>query len=145
MSHPAWHSTVWQTYDYDLDVNGAYYGARKGCEPVHVQANPTTWQTLAANHTPNAVSGATISAFVYDLDGKQLSHVTQTDMSIAASSTANGHDNRLALVPARPPPIRLELTDAHGKLLSQNTYWRYGSASDMQALKTSPRPVSPCR
>ncbi len=31
MSHPAWHSTVWQTYDYDFDVNGTYYGARSAC------------------------------------------------------------------------------------------------------------------
>jgi hypothetical protein len=134
MSHPAWHSTVWQTYDYDLDVNGAYYGARKGCEPVHIQANPTTWQTLAANHTANAVSGATISAFVYDLNGKQLSHVTQIDVSIAASSTATGPT--IAWPSSLPALhlVRLELTDAHGKRLSQNTYWRYGSASDMQAL-----------
>ena len=42
MSHPAWHSTVWQTYDYDFDVNGIYYGARTACEPLHVQADPTT-------------------------------------------------------------------------------------------------------
>lgn len=27
MSRPAWHSTVWQTYEYDYDVNGGYYGA----------------------------------------------------------------------------------------------------------------------
>ncbi|WP_197701169.1 hypothetical protein [Micromonospora coriariae] len=49
MSHPAWHSTVWQTYDYDLDVNGAHYGARKGCEPLHVQADPGTWQVGVVN------------------------------------------------------------------------------------------------
>jgi hypothetical protein len=35
MSNPAHHSTVRQTYDYDLDVNGTYYGARKGREAIH--------------------------------------------------------------------------------------------------------------
>ena len=57
MSHPAWHSTVWQTYDYDLDVNGSYYGSRKGCEAHHVQASLSTWQVSAVNHTPIAVTG----------------------------------------------------------------------------------------
>ena len=46
MSHPAWHSTVWQTYDYDLDVNGSCYGARKGCEARHVQADLSRWQVI---------------------------------------------------------------------------------------------------
>ncbi len=40
MSHPTWYSTVWQTYDYDFDVNSAYYGARKANEALHVQADP---------------------------------------------------------------------------------------------------------
>jgi hypothetical protein len=133
MSHPAWHSTVWQTYDYDLDVNGAYYGARKGCEPVHVQADPTNWRTLAANHTPHAISGATISASVYDLSGKQLSHAQQS-VDIAAANTASG---LTVAWPSSLPNlhlVRLELTDARSAVLSQNTYWRYGTAADMQAL-----------
>jgi hypothetical protein len=55
-------------------------------------------------------------------------------VSIAASSTATGPT--IAWPSSLPALhlVRLELTDAHGKRLSQNTYWRYGSASDMQAL-----------
>jgi hypothetical protein len=137
MSHPAWHSTVWQTYDYDLDVNGAYFGARKGCEPLHIQADPIDWRTLAANHTPHAITDATITASVYDLNGRQWSHSEQQGVNIAAASTTPG------LTVAWPPSlpdlnlVRLELADVHGKVLSRNTYWRYAAATDMQAALSS--------
>lgn len=72
MSNPAHHSTVWQTYDYDLDVNGTYYGARKGCEPLHVQADATDWRVRVANHTARALHGAAVTAQLYDLSGKRL-------------------------------------------------------------------------
>jgi len=139
MSHPAWHSTVWQTYDYDLDVNGAYYGSRKGCEPVHVQAHPSTWQVLAANHTPRRITGASITARLYDLSGKQLSHSEQQGIDIAPSATAPAFT---VAWPATLPPLhllRLELSRSDGKLLSENTYWRYAAAQEMQALNSLPR------
>jgi hypothetical protein len=139
MSHPAWHSTVWQTYDYDLDVNGAYYGSRKGCEPLHVQANPATWQVLAANHTARPVTGASITAKLYDLSGRQLSHIEQQAMNIAASATAPAFT---VSWPSTLPPLhllRLELRGHDGALLSENTYWRYAAAQDMQALNSLAR------
>ena len=39
MSHPCWPSFVWQTYDYYLEPTAGYFGAKKGCEPLHVQWN----------------------------------------------------------------------------------------------------------
>lgn len=87
MSHPAWLSTVWQTYDYDFDVNGSYYGARKGCEPLHVQATPDTWQVDAVNHTPNALTAAA-SAQVFDINGTPLGATQQRTLEVPASSTA---------------------------------------------------------
>jgi hypothetical protein len=139
MSHPAWYSTVWQTYDYDLDVNGAYYGARKGCEAVHVQANMPTWDVVAVNHRPAALTAASVSATVYDLRGRQLGQTQQQAVNVGASSTAT------AFTVATPPSapnlhlVRLELRDRRNQLLSQNTYWRYGTPSDLQALNALPR------
>ena len=133
MSHPAWHSTVWQTYDYDLDVNGAYYGARKGCEPLHVQADPGTWRVRALNHTRAALTGATVAARLYDLHGRQLGPVQKQDLDLAPSSGTAAFtvtapaDQNLHLV-------RLELRDNRGRLLSENTYWRYTQPADMAVL-----------
>jgi hypothetical protein len=137
MSHPAWHSTVWQTYDYDFDVNGMYYGARTACEPVHVQADPVDWQVVALNHTPTALNGATLSARLYDLSGRQLGATQSSAIDVKASDST-----RAFIVPwntALPNLhlLRLTLQDTSGHTLSENTYWRYNTPSAMQVLNTA--------
>jgi hypothetical protein len=137
MSHPAWHSTVWQTYDYDLDVNGAYYGARKGCEPVHVQADPGTWQVRVVNHTAAPLSGVTVSARRYDLSGRSLGSPQRQRVDVARSATT-------AVFPLTAPDggglhlVRLELRDSRDRLLAENTYWRYDKAEQLRALNDVP-------
>lgn len=137
MSHPAWHSTVWQTYDYDLDVNGSYYGARKGCEAIHVQADPNDWKVVAVNHTTKVLA-ATVTAELFDLQGNKLGGTQQQPVSVGASSKT---DSITVAFGADLPALhllRLKLTDAQGKVLSENTYWRYRSAADMQAINALP-------
>jgi hypothetical protein len=136
MSHPAWHSTVWQTYDYDLDVNGSYYGARKGCEAVHVQANQAGWQVVVANHTNVEITGATVAADLYDLTGKQLGTTQRQTVTAARSSIATAFT--AAFGPDLPALhlLRLKLTGSNGALLSENVYWRYRTPGDMQALNS---------
>lgn len=52
MSHPAWPSMVWQTYDYYLEPTAAYFGARKACEPLHIMYNALTQKVQIVNITP---------------------------------------------------------------------------------------------
>ncbi|GAA3712364.1 hypothetical protein GCM10023082_07660 [Streptomyces tremellae] len=86
MSHPAWHSTVWQTYEYDFDANGTYYGARSACEPHHVQADPQEWRVLAVHHTPTALKGARATARLYDLAGRALGAAQTGTVDVAAAA-----------------------------------------------------------
>ena len=37
MLNNAWPSMIWHLYDYYLDTGGGYFGAKKACEPLHVQ------------------------------------------------------------------------------------------------------------
>ncbi|WP_089107590.1 discoidin domain-containing protein [Streptomyces hyaluromycini] len=139
MSHPAWYSTVWQTYDYDFDVNGAYYGARKAAEPLHVQADPVDGRVIAVNHTPRPVGGATVTARRYDLTGRQVAPERSATVDIAPSAATTAFT---APVEDGLPDLhllRLRLTDARGTLLSENTYWRYRSPEAMQALSRMER------
>ncbi|WP_217555329.1 discoidin domain-containing protein [Streptomyces sp. GbtcB6] len=139
MSHPAWYSTVWQTYDYDFDVNGAYYGARKAAEPVHVQADPVDGRVIAVNHTPRPVGGATVTARRYDLTGRQVAPERRATVDIAPSAATTAFT---APVEDGLPDLhllRLRLTDARGTLLSENTYWRYRSPEAMRALSRMER------
>ncbi|MGR6919158.1 discoidin domain-containing protein [[Actinomadura] parvosata] len=134
MSNPAWHSTVWQTYDYDLDVNGTYYGARSGCEPHHVQADPRTWDVLAVNHTRDALRAAVVEGDVLDLAGRPLAGRRRAVIDLAASATAAAFTLER---PRTAPPlhlVRLRLLSSGGRTLSENTYWRYGEPRDLLAL-----------
>jgi Exo-beta-D-glucosaminidase Ig-fold domain/F5/8 type C domain/Glycosyl hydrolases family 2 len=137
MSHPAWHSTVWQTYDYDLDVNGSYYGARKGCEPLHVQAGPDG-RVLVANHTAAAVTGAKVTAQLYDLGGRTLGDPVTTVLDVAPSGTADAFTVPFDRALPSTHLLRLRLTDAHGGVLSSNDYCRYRKATDVRSLNGLP-------
>ncbi|MFI5730859.1 discoidin domain-containing protein [Kribbella sp. NPDC051587] len=137
MSHPAWHSTVWQTYDYDMDVNGSYYGARKGCEAIHVQANQTDWTTVVLNHTIKPLA-ATVTAELYDLNGVRLGAQNQS-ITVAASNKSEGFKVAFGADLPALHLLRLKLTDAAGKVLSENTYWRYRKPTDVQRLNTLPK------
>jgi hypothetical protein len=136
MSNPAWHSTVWQTYDYDLDVNGSYYGARAGSEPLHVQANLADWSVVAVNHTTAPRSALTATADLYELTGAKLTPTTRTTVDLPASDKAAAFTVPFdASLPACHL-LRLELRTATGELLSRNDYWRYRTDTDLRALNT---------
>jgi hypothetical protein len=134
MSHPAWHSTVWQTYDYDLDVNGSYYGSRKGCEARHIQASLATWQVTAVNHTPAAMTGVTVKAQLHDLDGKPLGEAQQQKLDVAPSSVTSAFIVPFGDTLPALHLLRLTMTDAQGAVISENTYWRYKTDTAMRAL-----------
>ncbi|MET7486658.1 discoidin domain-containing protein [Streptomyces sp. NPDC005538] len=138
MSHPAWHSTVWQTYDYDFDVNGTYYGARSACEPLHVQADPEG-QVLAVNHTRDRRQKAVVSAQLLDLSGRRLGQSRSTRVDVAPATTTKAFT--VPWTDGLPDLhlLRLTLEGGDGRVLSRNTYWRYRTPAAMRALSTAPR------
>ena len=72
MSQSAFPSMVWQTYDYYFDATGAYWGAKKACEPVHIQWNPATISVKVINTTLHDLQDMTAEAKVYSLDGTEV-------------------------------------------------------------------------
>lgn len=138
MSHPAWHSTVWQTYDYDFDVNGTYYGARTACEPLHVQADPKG-QVLAVNHTRKDLKNATVSARLFDLSGRQLGKTRSTRLDVAPAATAKAFTSAWTDDLPDLHLLRLTLEGSDGRVLSTNTYWRHRTAAAMRALTKAPQ------
>ncbi|MHA3700829.1 discoidin domain-containing protein [Jatrophihabitans sp. YIM 134969] len=134
MSHPAWYSTVWQTYDYDFDVNGAYYGARSACEPVHVQASLPDWTVKVANNTTRQARGV-VTATLYALDGTVLRTLKR---AVTVGPTTTGKAFAMPFKANLPALhlLRLEFTDRARRVVSRNTYWRYRKPTDMQVLTT---------
>ena len=72
MSQSAYPSFVWQTYDYYYDLTGAYWGAKKGCEPLHILWNCANNNIRVVNTSSQDLSNATATAMVYNLDGKEV-------------------------------------------------------------------------
>ncbi len=119
MSHPAWPSVEWQTYSWDFETHGAFYGCRKACEPLHVQMNPQDSWVVAVNTTRTACTDAKATITAYTLDGKRLGRQTAAVPQIAANGTTPVVRTELAGGEARM--VRLELF-VGGERRSVNDY-----------------------
>jgi len=69
MYNSAWPKLWWQLYDYFLQPNGAFYGARKAGEPVHILYNYGKREIAAVNSsaTPSPKLKATIRVLDFGL------------------------------------------------------------------------------
>jgi len=72
MSQSAYPSFVWQTYDYYYDLNGAYWGAKSACEPLHILWNCASNDIKVTNTSSQDFEGLTATAVVYNPDGKKV-------------------------------------------------------------------------
>ena len=139
MSSPAQPSFVWQLYSHDLESNSSLYGARKACEPVHIQLNQNDWHVMVINNTPKALTDLKATATVYNLDGSR--QYTHTDTITAAPSAAT--DAGIVAFPENLSAVhfvKLELRDAKDHLWSENFYWRAlpGDEDNFTALNQLP-------
>ena len=136
MSHPAWPSFVWQTYDYYLDPTAGYFGSRKGAEPLHVQWNPLTDEVEVVNYSAGRQQGLQVQAEVLNLDGTR-----QWQRTAGVDSAEDGVERPFALeFPASVSEVhfvRLRLTRGT-QLLSENVYWRGRQDGNLRALRTLP-------
>ena len=163
MSHPAYPSFVWQTYDYYYDPTGAYWGAKKACEPLHIQWNASNNNIKVINTTAKDLKGAIAKATIYDLNGKEVPAYGQTkQVDVVASNIAEAFSlnfNPFEIDDEKPKEIeeeieeltplhfiKLELIDAKGNLISENFYWRNGVRDlDYTLLNTLPEVALSCR
>ena len=135
MSHSCWPSLVWCTYDYYFEPTAAYFGAKKACEPLHVQFNEATRKVEVVN----------IAAGVHD----NLVVVAQTlDMYGRVMETQNGKvsvndDQTVESVKIEAPQtdvyyVRLYLKE-NGRTVSENFYVEGREADKLTALNSLPK------
>ena len=72
MCNSAWPKLWWQLYDYYLQPNGAFYGARKAGEPVHILYHYGKQEVVAVNSTGTPSLKLKASIRVLDLDLKEV-------------------------------------------------------------------------
>ncbi|MDR0660400.1 MAG: glycoside hydrolase family 2 [Prevotellaceae bacterium] len=133
MSHPAWYSMIWQTYTYDYETPGSYFGAKKACEPLHIQMNLPDNQIVVINTTLQDFKGLTAAIRYINLDGKELYKKTVKTDSDANSATT-------CFIPEWEQDLpsiylaRLELKNSKGKTVSINDYWMANDESSYQKI-----------
>ncbi len=137
MTHPAWPSNMWQIYDSDTDTNASYYGVKKSCEPLHVQLELSDDMVAGVNTTVNDAGMVKVRAGVYSLSNSLLFEQYAT-VSLPADGVVPVF--KLALGPLFQREdlllVKLEMTDASGKVLSQNLYWLATKDVDYRKLDT---------
>ncbi|WP_198416720.1 glycoside hydrolase family 2 protein [Marinilabilia rubra] len=131
MSHPAWPSLVWQTYSWDYETFGSYYGSKAACEPFHIQRNEDDGQIIAINSTRNSLEGLTAQMRVLDLKGKEIFR-RKKEIDLEKNTITDCFEPQ---IPENLPVVyllRLELFDGDDRL-SVNEYWQ--SSSDKGRFK----------
>jgi Glycosyl hydrolase 2 galactose-binding domain-like/Exo-beta-D-glucosaminidase Ig-fold domain/Glycosyl hydrolases family 2/F5/8 type C domain len=137
MSHPCWPSFVWQTYDYYFDPTSAYFGAKKGCEPVHIQWNPVTDNIEVVNYSGGNVQGLSAQVQILNMDGRQ--------QWTKAASLDSKEDSTVSCIkmeyPAGLTPVHfLRLGMTHqGMVVSRNFYMRPLEFGNFRAIRELPK------
>jgi hypothetical protein len=123
MSHPAWPSAIWQTYSWDYETFGSFFGCKKACEPAHIQLNLHDDMIVAVNNTASVYNNAKAVFRIYDVNSKMLFEKIYTRNIPAVSRV----DLEKAVFPTGLPNVylvRLKLLSEKGETISENDYWR---------------------
>ena len=137
MTHPAWPSMVWQTYDYYFEPTAAYFGSMKGNEPLHVQWNAATDKVEVVNYSAGSHPALSVEAQLINMDGsvqwqKQVQVASEEDTTVEAfalefpSSLSSAHF------------VKLWLKEGD-KVVSDNFYIHGTEEGNFQAIKQMPK------
>jgi beta-galactosidase/beta-glucuronidase len=137
MSHPAWPSMVWQTYDYYLEPTAAYFGCKKASEPIHIQWNPVFDTIEVVNYNAGNKSGLIASARLINMDGS-VKWEKQTTIDCREDATVSCFKLEFPKSLSSVHFLKLTLTK-DGKIISENFYWRGLEDGNYQALRNLPK------
>jgi hypothetical protein len=135
MTQPAWPSTQWQIFSHDYDTHASYFGTMKASEIVHVQMNLPDHKIVVVNNTTAPPSQMTVNARVFDLNSTLLFERNATlNAAPNAVTDALALDLRDSLVKSPVVFVKLILSDANGKSISENFYWVSATKPDLRKL-----------
>jgi exo-1,4-beta-D-glucosaminidase len=122
MYNASWPKLWWQLYDYYLMPTGAFYGARKAGEPLHISYNYGNGTVEVMNNTLGDVKGLSAEIQVLDFNLKKVMQKT-----LPVPSVTPLHTRQLFTLPAKMPLsktwfLALGLEDSAHKTISRNFY-----------------------
>ncbi|MDR3660961.1 MAG: glycoside hydrolase, partial [Mycobacterium sp.] len=125
-----WPSFFGNIFDYYLRPGGAYYGAKKGLQPLSVTfdsyatGDHSQAKVSIVNQSPDNATGLRVRTRVYDLNGLVRDDRTSDPFDVASGAAA------VALTLPREAPdsrvffVRCELVNQTGEVLANNDYWQ---------------------
>ncbi|MET8752319.1 exo-beta-D-glucosaminidase [Streptomyces sp. NPDC004667] len=138
MFNSGWTSLHWQLVDRYLDQGGAYFGAKKANEPLHVQYGYDDRAVTVVNNRPSGAFGLTARVTLFGTDGEPAYDRTVTGLDVAG----DGASTTALTLPASVPGLsttylaRLLLTDRAGREVSRNVYWLSTEADVLDYAET---------
>lgn len=123
MLNNAWPSLHWHLYDYYLNPAGAYFGAKKANEPLHIQYAYDSRGIVLVNHTLDDAHGLKATVRVRNLDGSVRYEKRFQDIELQGNRT-----HQLTVLPAVAGLsstyfVELDLVAPDDKPISRNVYW----------------------
>ncbi|MBP9997879.1 MAG: discoidin domain-containing protein [Bacteroidales bacterium] len=137
MSHPAWPSMVWQTYDYYFEPLASYFACKKACEPLHIQFNPSSRKIEVVNTSAGNRPGLTARLEMYDMYGRCF-YEDSTVLDSDEDSTLELMDVP-ADIPCEVYYIKSSLNE-EGEPVSENFYILGREEGNLRALSELPKP-----
>ncbi len=122
MLNSAWPSLIWNLYDYYLRPAGAYFGAKKACEPLHVQYAYDDNSIFVVNSLYKEFPDLKVTVRVYDVD---LHERFAKDVVITAPPDSSTKVLPLPEIAGLSTAyfILLRLENSQRELVSSNLYW----------------------
>jgi exo-1,4-beta-D-glucosaminidase len=123
----------WQYVDWYLNVGGAYYGAKKACEPLHVQYSYDDNSVYVVNSFYKEFKNLKVTAKILNFD---LSEKFSTSAIVPVASDGKTEAFKLELPSGLSKTyfLKLNLEDDSGKRITDNFYW-LSTRKDIEGTK----------
>ena len=115
-------SPTWQYVDWYLIATGGYYGAKKACEPLHIQYSYDDNSIYVVNSYYEDHPKLKATAQVFNLDLSEKLNKT-AEVSVAANDKTKVFDLEWPEGLTKSYFLRLRLEAPDGTLVSENFYW----------------------
>jgi exo-1,4-beta-D-glucosaminidase len=142
MLNNAWPSLIWHLYDYYLRPGGSYFGAKKACEPLHIQYSYDDKSVVVVNSFRSEFKALVAKAEVYNFD------LTPKFSKEAALDSPADSSTPVFSIPvisglSTTYYVRLTLT-RNSTVVSRNFYW-LSTQPDVMDLEKSNYYVTPTK
>jgi exo-1,4-beta-D-glucosaminidase len=122
MLNNAWPGLIWHLYDWYLRPGGSYFGAKKACEPLHVQYSYDDRSIVVVNSYYQPFANMSLLVRVLTTDMKER-FIRRVKIDLEEDSSTRAFT--LPVIDGLTPTyfLSLELQDPSDHAVSRNLYW----------------------